>query len=51
MSWADAHDVGYLGWAWNPQDCAKFPALISDWSGAPTTFGVGLQTHLAAVNP
>ncbi|HVU49121.1 MAG TPA: cellulase family glycosylhydrolase, partial [Polyangia bacterium] len=51
MSWADAHGVGYLGWAWNPQDCAKFPALISDWSGSPTTFGLGLQTHLAAVNP
>jgi hypothetical protein len=51
MSWADAHGVGYLGWAWNPQDCAKFPALITDWSGAPTTFGAGLQTHLGAVNP
>jgi hypothetical protein len=51
MGWADAHGVGYLGWAWNPQDCATFPALISDWSGNPTTFGVGLQTHLAAVNP
>jgi hypothetical protein len=51
MSWADAHGVGYLGWAWNPQDCAKFPALISDWSGNPTTFGLGLQTHLATVNP
>ena len=22
MSWADTHGVGYLGWAWNPQDCA-----------------------------
>jgi hypothetical protein len=51
MSWADAHGVGYLGWAWNPQDCATFPALISDWSGNPTAFGLGLQTHLAAVNP
>jgi len=51
MSWADTHGVGYLGWAWNPADCATFPALISDWSGAPTTFGLGLQTHLAAVNP
>jgi hypothetical protein len=51
MSWADTHGLGYLGWAWNPQDCAKFPALVSDWSGNPTTFGLGLQTHLAAVNP
>jgi hypothetical protein len=51
MTWADAHGVGYLGWAWNPQDCSTFPSLISDWSGAPTTFGLGLQTHLAAVNP
>jgi hypothetical protein len=51
MSWADAHGVGYLGWAWNPTDCAGFPALISDWSGNATNFGVGLQTHLADVNP
>ena len=51
MPWADAHGIGYLGWAWNPTDCSTFPALISDWSGAPTTFGLGLQTHLAQVNP
>ena len=51
MSWADAHGVGYLGWAWNPTDCATFPALVSDWSGNPTAFGLGLQTHLATVNP
>jgi hypothetical protein len=51
MSWADAHGVGYLGWAWNPTDCGGFPALISDWSGNATSFGVGLQTHLADVNP
>ncbi len=51
MGWADAHGIGYLGWAWNPTDCAKFPALVSDWDGSPTNFGLGLQTHLAAVNP
>jgi hypothetical protein len=51
MDWADAHGVGYLGWAWNPVDCGAFPALITDWGGAPSNFGVGLQTHLAAVNP
>jgi endoglucanase len=51
LSWADTHGVGYLGWAWNPQDCSTFPSLITDWSGAPSNFGVGLQTHLASVNP
>ena len=51
MPWADAHGIGYLGWAWNPTDCSTFPALITDWSGAATTFGLGLQTHLAQINP
>jgi endoglucanase len=51
MSWADGHGIGYLGWAWNPVNCSTFPALITDWDGAATTFGLGLQTHLAQVNP
>jgi hypothetical protein len=51
MDWADSKGVGYLGWAWNPANCGTFPALISDWEGAPTNFGIGLQTHLAEINP
>jgi endoglucanase len=47
MAWADAHGVSYLGWTWNVWDCRDGPALISDWSGTPTAFGVGLRDHLA----
>jgi endoglucanase len=48
MSWADAHGVGYLGWTWNTWDCAKGPALITDYAGTPTTFGAGLRSRLTA---
>jgi hypothetical protein len=46
MPWLDRRGVSYLGWAWNRWDCAGGPALITDFSGTPTTFGVGLQKHL-----
>ena len=49
MGWLDAHNAGYVGWAWNTQGCASFPSLISDYSGTPTSFGVGLKDHLAAL--
>jgi endoglucanase len=46
MPWLDRHGVSYLAWAWNRWDCAGGPALITDFSGTPTTFGLGLQQHL-----
>ena len=49
MGWLDAHNAGYVGWAWNTQGCASFPSLISDYSGTPTNFGLGLKNHLAAL--
>ncbi|MCW2528434.1 MAG: cellulose-binding protein [Pseudonocardiales bacterium] len=49
LPWLDRHGAGYLGWGWNTFDCASFPALISDYSGTPTSFGVGLKSHLAAL--
>jgi hypothetical protein len=45
MPWLDRHGVSYLAWTWNKWDCGGGPALITDFRGAPTTFGVGLQTH------
>ncbi len=48
MAWLDAHQASYLGWAWDTFDCGGFPALISDYSGTPTGFGIGLRDHLAA---
>ena len=50
MVWLDAHNAGYVGWAWNTQACASFPSLISDYSGTPTNFGIGLKNHLAALD-
>jgi hypothetical protein len=53
MSWADAHGISYLGWAWDATDngwnCSSGPSLIVNYSGEPTAYGVGLQSHLAAL--
>lgn len=51
MDWADAHDVGYLAWAWwtlDPNDCAQLDLLNQD--GTPKApLGTALQDHLAAL--
>jgi hypothetical protein len=51
MGWLDSHNSGYLGWTWDNWSgaCATGPTLITDYTGAPTNFGIGLQTHLAAL--
>lgn len=49
MSWLDGKDIGYLGWTWNTWDCSSGPALISDYNGTPTEFGVGLKNHLSSL--
>ena len=49
MAWADAHGVSYLGWSWNTANCSGGPALITSYSGSPTAFGAGLQSHLGAL--
>ncbi|HEX2702464.1 MAG TPA: cellulase family glycosylhydrolase [Solirubrobacteraceae bacterium] len=53
MNWADAHGVSYLAWAWDATDsgwsCSGGPALIVNYAGTPTPYGVGLQSHLAAL--
>jgi hypothetical protein len=46
MTWADAHDVSYVGWAFNAWDCRKGPALITDESGTPTPSGQVFRDHL-----
>jgi PKD repeat protein len=51
MDWADQNGVSYLAWAWDPYDCGGFPSLIIDYSGTPTTFGVGFKDHLAGLGP
>lgn len=49
MRWADRHKVSYLGWTWNVWDCRDGPALITDYSGTPTPFGVGFRNHVRQV--
>jgi cell division septation protein DedD len=49
MPWMDSHGVSYLGWTWDTWNCSSGPALISDYSGTPTNYGVGYQAHLAAL--
>ena len=53
MPWADAHNISYLGWAWDATDggwdCSSGPSLIVDYNGTPTAFGLGLQQHLASL--
>jgi endoglucanase len=47
LPWADAHGISYLGWTWDTWNCASGPALISDYAGTPTAFGIGFKNHLA----
>jgi hypothetical protein len=55
MSWADAHGVSYLGWAWDSTgppsrwSCSQGPSLIVSYNGTPTSYGVALKRHLAAL--
>ncbi len=51
MPWADAQKprISYVGWTWNTWDCSSGPALITDYNGTPTSFGVGLRDHLQAL--
>ena len=45
MAWADAHNISYLGWAWDIFDCSSGPALISNYDGTATAFGKGMRDH------
>jgi hypothetical protein len=49
MPWFDSHGISYLGWTWTTANCSSTPALISDYSGTPTNFGVGLKNHLTSL--
>lgn len=46
MPWMDGKGVSYVGWAWNTWGCGSGPALITNYDGTPTGFGVGLRDHL-----
>jgi endoglucanase len=46
MPWADAHGIGYLAWTWDTWGPPQ--ALITDYNGTPTTYGLGFKNYLAA---
>jgi len=47
-SWADAHDVSYLAWAWTTWSTCH--SLISKYNGTPANeFGRAYRTHLEAL--
>jgi Cellulase (glycosyl hydrolase family 5) len=57
MSWADAHDVGYLGETWNATSpngyTCESPVLLENFSypdPTPTPYGVGFRDHLQSIN-
>ncbi len=49
LPWLDSHNQSYLAWTWDTWNCASGPALIADYSGTPTNYGVGYRDHLAAL--
>ena len=54
MPWADEHGVSYLGWTWNSTSggyhCGNGPALITEYDGTPTDYGIGLRDHLLSLS-
>ena len=41
MSWFDAHETGYVGWAWNADfSCGSGPSLITNYDGTATAYGL-----------
>ena len=51
MDWHDARGAGYLGWTWNVWDCGGGPALISNYDGTPTNFGIGIKNRFSGTGP
>ena len=56
FGFADRHRLGYLGWAWDATspggwNCSTGPALITDYNGSPTPYGIGLRDHLRGLGP
>jgi endoglucanase len=45
MHWADTKMISYLGWTWDTWNCSSGPALISNYDGTPTAFGLGIRDH------
>ena len=49
MTWADAHAVSYLAWAWDSGggwSCSNGPVLLDSYDGTPNAYGAGFRSHL-----
>jgi endoglucanase len=50
MNWADRHGISYLGWTWDAGTsrwtCQEGTAMIENYAGDPTPFGIGFREHL-----
>jgi endoglucanase len=49
LTWADAHGVSYTPWSWIAGNCAGEPALISNYDGTPSNYGIGIKNHLLSL--
>ena len=49
IEYADAHGTSWTAWAWYPGGCA-FPAIIDDWSAAPSPSGAIVKAALLGYN-
>jgi endoglucanase len=50
MTWLDSEGISYLAWAWNADfACSSGPGLITDYTGTPTAYGAGVETHLQSL--
>jgi len=50
MTWLDSQGISYLPWAWNADfACSSGPGLITDYTGTPTAYGAGVETHLQSL--
>jgi endoglucanase len=51
VSWLDARSASYLAWTWDDWQgaCASGPTLITSYTGTPTAFGAGYQSHLRSL--
>jgi endoglucanase len=51
MTFADLHQISYMAWVWDTWGCGgRGIALISSYDGTPTTYGVGVRSHLLLIN-
>jgi endoglucanase len=50
MSYLDSEQTSYLAWAWNADfNCSTGPGLITDYTGTPTAYGAGYESHLESL--